>query len=138
MRSSMASAGLLSLLVGCGPASSKDPDRIDHTYAISAVVLPRNASQALAIGLDVDEKPNDGVDNQLGSLLATLASLEPGLDLQALIDARIDRGTLLPFLADLQATDLLNARNVDLWIYPAATDPPPKPSPCTDPNDTVC
>src|SRR5262245_32683407 len=50
-----------------------------HTFIVSKLQLPSNASESVALGLDIDNKPNDGIDNQLGMLLASIRSLAPGL-----------------------------------------------------------
>jgi hypothetical protein len=119
------------------PGAPDADTRTQHTFVVSALDLPTNASEATMLGLDIDEKPGDGVDNQLGMFFGSLAALAPNLDLQANLDASLARGELIVLLA-LHATGLFDAAPVDAWLGRAQTDPPPTPAPCADANDTVC
>jgi hypothetical protein len=133
--------GALSLgLVACGGGSDDDdgetidPAGTNHLFVASALDLPENANEATMLGLDIDEKPNDGVDNQLGMVLGSIGTLAPDLDLQASVDTEIAEGGII-LLANLKAVDLVNARGVGFYVYLGDN---PNPAACTDPNDTVC
>jgi hypothetical protein len=59
---------------------------------ITRVDLPDNASEAFQMGLDLDDKPGDGVDNMLGQLVAAIHALSPDWDVEAAMDARLAEG----------------------------------------------
>jgi len=143
LRHSALAAGILSMgLFACGGSGDDDGGTIDpagtnHTFVAAALDLPTNGAEAMALGLDIDDKPNDGVDNQLGSVLGSIGALAPSLNLQASLDTQVDQGGLI-LLTDLRAKDLTNSSGVGMWVYLGQTTPPPTPLPCTDANDTVC
>jgi hypothetical protein len=127
-------------LVACGGDDGSsgdddiDPAGTNNTFVISKISLPTNATEATMLGLDIDDKANDGVDNQLGTLLASIRTLAPGLNIQMSLDDQVDTGGIV-LLANVKATALDNASGVGLWVYQGDM---PMPAPCTDPNDTVC
>lgn len=140
-RSSICIVGALSLgLIACGGSGDDDDDDTvndagtNHTFVASALDLPENAAEAMALGLDIDEKANDGVDNQLGMVLGSIGALAPELDLQMSIDTEIAEGGVI-LLANLKATALDNAKGVGFYVYLGAN---PNPPACQDANDTVC
>ncbi|MBE7448883.1 MAG: hypothetical protein HS111_08310 [Kofleriaceae bacterium] len=140
-RSSFCLVGALSLgLVACGggddgdDGGTIDPTGTNHTFVASSLRLPTNANEATMLGLDIDGKPNDGVDNQLGMVLGSIGALAPDLDLQGSVDEQIDDGSII-LLANLKARDLTNASGVGFYVY-LGTDA--SPMPCQDENDTVC
>ena len=146
MRTPALVGAILSLgLLACGGGDDDDggdgggtvdPNGTNHTYVVSGVDLPTNASEAMALGLDIDGKPNDGVDNQLGSVLGSIGALAPSLNLQMSIDEQVNNGSLT-LLVNLKATDLASAGGVGMWVY-LATDQI-TPAPCTNPDDaTTC
>jgi hypothetical protein len=102
---------------------------------ISAIDLPLNGSEAAALGFDLDGKPSDGIDNQLGSVLESFAALAPSLDLQASITRQVDQGTLV-LLADITATDFTNSGVAGWALYAGTTDMTPPA--CLDSSDIVC
>jgi len=112
-----------------------DPAGTDHTSVVSAIDLPTNGREAAALGLDIDGKANDGVDNQLGSVLGSFQALLPNLDLQASITRQIDQGTLV-LLANVKATALTSAQGVGTWLYAGTTSMTPPA--CVDGSDVVC
>jgi len=140
-RFSCAIAGaVLSLgMAACGGSGDDggddiDPNGTNHTYVASYIDLPANGAEAMQLGLDIDEKPNDGVDNQLGMVLGSIGALAPSLDLQASVDEQVDFGDII-LLSNVKATDLTNASGVGMWIYLGQN---PNPPACQDANDTVC
>lgn len=119
-------SALFSIALGaCADPHTDDGEPIDahvhYQYVLDGVELPTG----------------DEVDNQLGSVLVALAALAPGLDLQASIDAQIDRGDVI-LLADVATKSLDVAAGVRLTFYPGETDPPPAPAPCSGPGDATC
>ncbi|KAB2891190.1 MAG: hypothetical protein F9K40_19005 [Kofleriaceae bacterium] len=141
-RSSVCLVGALSLgLVACGGGGDDDgntdtidPNGTDHTFVAASLNLPENAAEAMQLGLDIDGKANDGVDNQLGMVLGSIGALAPDLDLQTAVDEQIDQGDII-LLANVKATDLTNAPNVGFLVYLGDN---PNPPACTDANDTTC
>jgi hypothetical protein len=140
-RSTICIVGALSLgLVACGGGGDDDggetinPDGANHTYVASSLNLPENAAEAMMLGLDIDEKPMDGVDNQLGMVLGSIGTLAPDLDLQASVDGEIAEGGII-LLANVKTVDLANARGVGFYVYLGTN---PMPAACLDENDTVC
>ena len=149
MALAMRTASVLLLVAACGSSSSsKAPDAapdshafpmIDappmaqgsHThYVVDSVTVPTSNSQARMLGLDLN---GDGtVDNQLGMVLATIASM--GADPQTLVTHAVDTGTIL-MLADLQTTAFDTATNAGFTLY---TGQNPMPAPCSSSTDTVC
>ncbi|HRK96825.1 MAG TPA: hypothetical protein PK694_10935 [Rhodospirillales bacterium] len=140
-RSSVCLVGALSLgLVACGGGGDDDggetinPAGADHTFVAASLNLPENAAEAMMLGLDIDNKPNDGVDNQLGMVLGSIGALAPDLDLQTAVDEQVDQGEII-LLANVKATDLTNASGVGFIVYLGDN---PNPAACMDANDTVC
>jgi hypothetical protein len=134
--------GALSLgLIACGGGGDDDdggttidPTGTDHLFVASALNLPENAAEAMTLGLDIDNKANDGVDNQLGMVLGSIGALAPDLDLQMSVDTQVDQGEII-LLANVKAKDLASASGVGLYVYLGDN---PNPPACTDANDTVC
>lgn len=142
-RTSICLVGALSLgLIACGGGGDDDdggPEPIDpngtnHTFVASSINLPESAAEAMALGLDIDEKPNDGPDNQLGMVLSSIGTLAPDLDLQASVDGEVAEGGII-LLANVKATDMVNARGVGFYVYLGEN---PTPAACTDVNDMIC
>lgn len=134
---------ILSLgLVACGGGDGDDegggtvnPNGTNHTYVVSAVDLPTNPAEAMSLGMDIDGKANDGIDNQLGSVLGAIGGLAPTLNLQMNLDTQVDTGQLV-MLINMKATDLASASGVGMEVY-VGTNVVTPPA-CTDMTDTVC
>lgn len=141
-RTSICIVGALSLgLAACGGgddddggSETEDPNGTNHTYVVSDLTLPTNAAEAMMLGMDIDGKANDGVDNQLGMVLGSIGALAPDLNLQMSVDEQVAQGSII-LLANVKATDLTNASGVGLHVYLGDN---PNPPACTDANDTVC
>jgi hypothetical protein len=110
-----------------GPAMAMGTHR--H-YVVDHQVIPTNNSQAQMVALDIDG--NGTVDNQLGMVFGTLASM--GFDVQGATAQAVDHGEIL-ILADLQATDLTTAPNVGFTTFIGTNPVPPA---CNGPADTTC
>lgn len=143
-RSTICLVGAMSLaLVACGGGGDDgdddgvetvDPNGTNHTYVVSSVDLPENAQEAMMLGLDIDGKANDGVDNQLGMVLGSIGALAPDLDLQTSVDGQVADGGII-LLVNMKATDLVTARGVGMFVNLGAN---PNPPACMDANDMVC
>ena len=111
-------------------AAPKLPTGPHHNYVIDSITIPTTNAEAQQIGLDVD---GDGeVDNQLGAIISLLSA--NGADINETVRGQIDRGEI-NHLADLQATDYVDAENSALYIWKGEN---PAPAPCEDAFDTVC
>jgi hypothetical protein len=113
----------LGLVAACGdwvgnsddgedPVDARGPD---YTYVVSDVDLPTTEVEALALGLDIDERANDGADNRLGAVLATLLAPR-NVDPEAILDGAIARGEIV-VLVDVSARDLANASGVGFRLF---------------------
>jgi hypothetical protein len=133
----------LAMIVGCGGDDDcceiKTPDAaIDgpqlpathHHYVIDKVTVPQSNTQARDLGLDLNG--DQTIDNQLGMVLSTFASM--GLDPQVEMDKLIDTGAGI-MLGDLGADDLTNESFATFTIYQGAN---PMPAACAGSTDTVC
>jgi hypothetical protein len=135
-------ATILPLAGACGSDGGDDdgtidPGGTDHTYVVSKVSVPTSPAEATTYGLDIDDKPNDsnnGIDNQLGGVLANIGQLAMGIDVQGSIDEQVATGGII-LLTNLLAKDLASASGVGMWVYLGEN---PNPPACADANDTVC
>ena len=98
-----------------------------HRWVIDRQRIPANNLQARDFGLDLNG--DLVVDNQLGMVLATLAS--QGFDIQASTDAAVSKGQIL-MLGEANVAVLTGAT---FTMYTGAN---PQPAPCNGPGDTVC
>lgn len=107
--------------------SPVDPSGVPHLYVVSAIDVPTTAQEATALGLDIDGDPSGEVDNKLGEILGTLASLG-GNDPQAYIDARLADGSIIQ-LINVRATGLTDAIRVGFSLFVGEdSDDPPNPA----------
>ena len=141
---SLATASLLVLvLAACGsvegaepidaPIDTPDADPADvpsHMYVVDRIAI----AAAEMDGLDLDERPNDGIDNELGKLMASLNGVLPDLDHDGAMGHAVDRGHVL-WLHDLRAASLENAASAELRGYRGES---PVPAPCATPQDSEC
>jgi hypothetical protein len=140
-RSFVCFAGALSLgLIACGGGGDDDggetidPTGTDHTFVAATLNLPENAAEAMTLGLDIDGKANDGVDNQLGMVLGSIGALAPDLDLQMAVDEQLAQGDII-LLANLKAKELVNSGGVGFYVFLGDM---PTPAACNSDTDTVC
>jgi hypothetical protein len=113
------------------------PEGTHYGSVVSQASVPENNTEARNFGLDLGAAksgtPDGTVDNRLGEVLATLASM--GFDIQGTIDEAIATGSII-LLVDVQTKDFMNASAAGLSVKIGAT---PTPEPCTDPADlTTC
>jgi len=101
-------------------------------YVVSQTNVPTTSPQAMEFGLDLN---NDKVvDNQLGSVLATLGG--QGFDVQGAVNDAIDAGDIV-ILMQLQAENFSSTGGVGLQVYLGNTATV-MPAPCASTTDTVC
>ena len=144
-------AAALIVLAGCDTFSSQAPidSRLPddgfvpdartvlasrHTYVIDSFRLPATASEATQLGLDVDGRLADGIDNQLGTLLASLASLAPELALGDSLARAVATGGVIA-LVDVRVDDLFGAGAAQVHLRTGGS---PQPPPCEGAGDTLC
>ncbi len=132
------SLGLISGACGGGGdddgGETIDPTGTNHTFVAASLNLPENAAEAMTLGLDIDGKANDGVDNQLGMVLGSIGALAPDLDLQTSVDGQLDSGEII-LLANLKAKELVNSGGVGSYVYLGDM---PMPAACENDQDMVC
>jgi hypothetical protein len=104
-----------------------------HGYVVDKATLPATATEAQWLGLDLDNDANGRIDNQLGAILAALASVTGGV-LQEAFDTGISTGEAI-ILVDIQTPSFADASGAGIRIRLGADANPP---PCVDENDTVC
>jgi len=129
----LAAALLPTTLVACGDdgGGSVTPTGPFYHYAVDKAFMPDGPAAARASGLDVDGK--EGVDNQLGMVLGTLADM--GFDLQTSIDDAINAGDI-NLLVSLQTPSFTSAGGAGVKVLLGDN---PSPAPCTDPlNPATC
>lgn len=103
----------------------------EHRYVASELRVPSSSQEAMLMGLDIDGRPNDGIDNQLGTVLASLRSLAPVLDPNEAIRVDLDRG-FLNVLFELA----VSAEGPAFLTIGAGRDP--QPPACAGPGDAIC
>lgn len=121
---------------GGGDDDDDTPPEGDHYhYVTDSVLVPTTSNEVQTYGMDIDSGEPDGdagIDNQLGSVLAALASMN--FEIQATVDTSVDQGSII-LLADYQTVAFDNAAHTGLQLYLGAN---PNPPACTDASDTVC
>lgn len=114
-----------------GGGGSSGPAGEHHHYVVSSIALPIDSTTSNAYGADLDGDAT--IDNQLGAVLAALAS-GAAIDFNAYAAETVARGDVL-LLADLQASALDDAGNAGFTLFRGAN---PSPAPCLDASDLVC
>ncbi len=107
-----------------------NPDGEDNTYVIDSLSVPSTPAEVTDYGLDLD---GDGsVNNKFGSLFQLLAAAAD-LDISGAVNEQISLGSII-LLANLKATDLVDATGVGMYVYLGENaDPAPCPDGVTDP-----
>lgn len=134
-------AAAVVVAAGCG--GGEDPELFDeptpvpagphHTFVVRDVTMATDSAEAFQLGLDIDHKPEDGVDNQLGTVLGSVRSLLPLADHLAPLDRGIATGEPI-FLLSLRGP-ALDAGPLELHTIAGAS---PVPAPCRDGLDEIC
>ena len=129
IRSFLLATALPLSLLACGGddggGGTVTPEGDHYQYVSSRVFVPENNNQSREYGLDLNG--DNTVDNQLGMVLGTLATM--GFEIQATVDEAVSEGSII-LLVDFQTTDFTNAGAAGLKVLLGAT---PMPQPCTDP-----
>lgn len=110
----------LPLFAACGDDGGTIIPEGEHTqYVAKKASVPTNNSQAREFGLDLNKDKT--VDNQLGMVLGTLASM--GFDIQTTIDTAVAEGSII-LLVDFQTKDFTNTTAAGLKVL-LGTNPMP-------------
>jgi len=120
---------------GGGTGDDAPPEGDHHYYVADSALVPTSTTEVQTYGLDIDSDQPDGdagIDNQLGSVLAALATMN--FDVQGTVTTAVDQGDII-LLEDFQTTAFDSAAHSGLTIYLGDT---PNPPACMDANDTVC
>ncbi len=114
-------AAALPLFVACGgdDGGTVIPEGTHTQYVAKKASVPTNNNQAREFGLDLNKDKT--VDNQLGMVLGTLASM--GFDIQGTIDAAVAEGSII-LLVDFQTKDFTNTTAAGLKVL-LGTNPMP-------------
>ncbi len=114
-------------LVACGDdgGSTIIPEGEHYQFVSKSAAVPTNNNQAREYGLDLNGDKT--VDNQLGMVLGTLATM--GFDIQGTIDEAVSEGSII-LLVDFQTKDFTNTSAAGIQILLGDN---PMPQPCTDP-----
>jgi hypothetical protein len=126
----------------CGGGGTADdtgddapPEGEHYKYVADGVLVPTTSNEVQSYGLDVDSDQPDGdagVDNQLGSVLAALATMN--FDVQGTVTTSVDQGDII-LLADYQTRAFDSAAHSGFTVHLGES---PNPPACTGPTDTVC
>jgi hypothetical protein len=120
---------------GGGGGDDGPPEGMHNHYVTDSVLVPTTSNEVQTYGMDIDSDQPDGdqgIDNQLGSVLAALATMN--FDVQGTVNKSVDQGSII-LLADYQTTAFDSASRSGLQLYLGDNPTPPA---CTDANDTVC
>lgn len=125
----LAAAALPLSLAACGgdDGGTVIPEGMHYQYVAAKAFVPTNNNQAREYGLDIgspDGKLDKTVDNQLGMVLGTLASM--GFDIQGTIDKAVAEGSII-LLVDFQTKDFTNTTAAGLNVLLGAN---PMPAAC--------
>jgi hypothetical protein len=114
-------------LVACGDDGGGTiiPEGEHYQFVSKSAAVPTNNNQAREYGLDLNGDKT--VDNQLGMVLGTLATM--GFDIQGTIDEAVSEGSII-LLVDFQTKDFTNTSAAGIQILLGDN---PMPQPCTDP-----
>lgn len=116
-------AAALPLFFACGDDGGTVIPEGTHTqYVAKKAYVPTNNNQAREFGLDLNKDKT--VDNQLGMVLGTLASM--GFDIQGTIDKAVAEGSII-LLVDFQTKDFTNTTAAGLNVLLGAN---PMPAAC--------
>jgi hypothetical protein len=85
----------------------------EYHFVTNKLLLPTTQEQSQEFALNIDGDAQNDVDNKFGELLALLASVNQGMELQSTLDQAINSGQLIS-LHVVQASDPVNDPNV-LW-----------------------
>lgn len=113
-----------------------DPKGTHTQYVLDSLKIPTTANEANVYGLNLDGDEEERPDNALGQILSTVGSSRGDINLQETVDAQIMDGDII-LLANMQATSLITATGVGMWVFLGDGDTA-TPAPCLDDQDQVC
>lgn len=113
-------AALLPSIVACGgdDGGPVTPEGDHYTYVVSDVRVPTTNAQANEYGIDVDG--NGTIDNRLGEVLGTLASVGM-FDVQGTVDEAVAEGDIV-LLVDFQTRDFNNTSAAGIQVFLGDSD----------------
>jgi len=122
----------LTLAAACGGGEEGDiePKGPVTAYVVSQTFVPTSSPTATEFGLDLNG--DKVVDNQLGSVLATLGG--QGFNVQAAVDTAVNEGGII-LLMEVQAENFSSAGAVGLQVFLGDM---PMPAACASTTDTTC
>ena len=104
-----------------------DPGANHTQFVADALAIPTTASEAMMLGINLDDDDQGRPDNAFGQIMATLAS-QSDLGIQDTVDALVNGGELL-YLFDFDAADLATAASATvLHVMGRDCDDPPNPA----------
>ena len=117
-------AALPLTFIACGgdDGGTVTPEGMHYHYVSSKANVPTNNNQARDFGLDLNGDKT--VDNQLGMVLGTLATM--GFDIQGTIDKSVAEGSII-LLLDVQTKDFTNTSAAGLKVILGSN---PTPAAC--------
>lgn len=125
-------AALPLTLIACGgdDGGTVIPEGEHYQFVANAAAVPTNNNQAREYGLDLNDDKT--VDNQLGMVLGTLATM--GFDIQGTIDEAVAEGSII-LLVDFQTKDFTNTTAAGLKVLLGDN---PMPAACNAGEEATC
>jgi len=117
-----------------GPTRDGPISDVRRLSMMSGLLMPTSTAQATLFGFDLDGRANDGVDNQLGTLLASFTNIAPELSIPEAVTTAVDRGRVLS-LVELRADDLVDDPAAVVRVHVGEQPDPPA---CSSAADVVC
>ena len=119
---------------GGGDGGEIEPKGPVTSYVVSQTFVPTSSPTATEFGLDLNG--DKVVDNQLGSVLATLGG--QGFNVQDAVDSAVNEGDII-LLMEVQAESFSSAGAVGLQVFLGdTTTGAVTPAPCASMTDTAC
>lgn len=104
-----------------------------HTFVVNRVSMAASSAEAQSLGLDLDHRSNDGVDNHLGIVLGSVTALFPEVDHRPQLERGIAAGDPI-LLLSLRGPDL-SSGPLELHTLAGTAI---APAPCLDELDEIC
>jgi hypothetical protein len=89
---------------------------VQYQFVTNKLLLPATRTQTQAFALNVDNDPQQNLDNKFGELLTLLTSAVPNLELQSTLDQAVNTGQLVS-LHRVKTDDLLNDPSVSWSMF---------------------
>jgi hypothetical protein len=89
---------------------------VEYQFVTDKLLLPVTRALTQAYALNIDNDPQQNLDNKFGELLTLLTSAAPGLELQSTLDQAVATGQLVT-LHMIKTDDFLNDPSVSWSVY---------------------